>query len=78
MSLACKLYPKNQLGLPDMKLYKKTGDALKKAQKEVSKLKGKTKKTWEARLSSKVETPYKQCDNLHKRCKCRERTRHNE
>ena len=32
---------------------------LKKAEKEVSKLKGKTKKTWEARLSSKVETPYK-------------------
>ena len=54
-----KLYPKDKLGLPNMKLYKKTGDAFQKAEKEVSKLKGKTKKTWKARLSAKVETPYK-------------------
>ena len=54
-----KLYPKNKLGLPNMKLYKDTEAALKKAQKEVNKLKGSSKKTLQNRLASKVEKPYK-------------------
>ncbi|MGE8203764.1 5'-nucleotidase C-terminal domain-containing protein [Heyndrickxia sp. NPDC080065] len=54
-----KLFPKDKLGLPSMKLYKETEAALKKAKKEVNKLNGKSKKTLLSRLSSKVETPYK-------------------
>lgn len=54
-----KLYPKDKLGLPNMKLYKETELALKKAKKEVNKLKGKAKKDLQTKLSAKVEKPYK-------------------
>ena len=53
-----KLHPKDKLGLPNMKLYKNTGVALKKAQKEVNKLKGNEKKKLQTRLASKVQKPY--------------------
>lgn len=48
----------NKLELPDMELYEATKEALEKAKKEVSKLKGKTKKELEARLAEKVEKHY--------------------
>lgn len=54
-----KLYPKDKLGLPSMKLYKDTEIALKKAQKEITKLKGNSKNKLQIRLASKVEKPYR-------------------
>lgn len=54
-----KNYPKDKLGLPSMKLFKETEIALKKAKKEINKLKGKSKKELQARLALKVEKPYK-------------------
>ncbi|WJQ13799.1 5'-nucleotidase C-terminal domain-containing protein [Geobacillus stearothermophilus] len=50
-----KVYPKNVLDYPDMKLFNETKSALKAAREEVKKLKGKEKEILEARLTQNVQ-----------------------
>ncbi|MCZ0756805.1 5'-nucleotidase C-terminal domain-containing protein [Anoxybacillus sp. J5B_2022] len=50
-----KVYPKNVLDYPDMKLFNETKYALKVAWEEMKKLKGKEKEILEARLSQNVQ-----------------------
>ena len=50
-----KVYPKNVLDYPDMKLFNETKSALKAAREEVKRLKGKEKEILEARLTQNVQ-----------------------